>query len=170
MGSHEYREAYEKAATELEGLLKGQEQTERRILALRKTMNVLSTLIEQEGDSANLMDSFHAITHNFINNTLTNDIQKIVGLSLYPLTTSEVRDELNKLGSLLVDHTNPLATVNAILNRLAEGGRIEETVKDGKKAWRAVDAQKQKANRLAQIKRELRQQKSGMPPPPKFEK
>ena len=36
----------------------------------------------------------------------------------------------------MAEHRNPLASINAILNRLAESRRVEETVKDGRKAWR----------------------------------
>ncbi len=138
MGIEEYRVAYEKAASELEALLTQQERIERRIFSLRKTMNVLSTLIEEETGSSNLVDSFHAVTHRFVNSTLTRDIEKVVALSTNPLTTSEVRDEINKLGNDLAEQSNPLATVNAILNRLGESGRVEETVKDGRKAWKAL--------------------------------
>jgi hypothetical protein len=35
----------------------------------------------------------------------------------------------------LTEQSNPLATIHAILNRLAESGRVHETVRDGKKAW-----------------------------------
>jgi hypothetical protein len=46
-----------------------------------------------------------------------------------------VREELNKLGGSIAVHRNPLATINAVLNRLVEQGRLKETVKDGRKAW-----------------------------------
>lgn len=134
MENRPYREAYEAAASELEALVKEQERIEGRILALRKSMNGLALLIsEHEGkDSA---DYAHARLRQIVDTSLTEDIRKIMTAAKGPLTTSDVREELNKLGGSLAEHSNPLATINAILNRLQEQGYVSETVKDGRKAW-----------------------------------
>jgi hypothetical protein len=136
MTNETYRGAYDKAANELEELLKQQQRTEERILALRKTMNSLATLISQhEGKDKSFIDYAAAQMREFIDTSLTADIKRIITASNGPMTTSDVRDELNKLGGSLAEHSNPLATINAILNRLHEQGVAFETVKDGRKAW-----------------------------------
>ncbi len=131
-----YREAYEAAAKELESLLTEHERIEERVLSLRKTMNALSTLISQHGGKdKDLMDAAAARLREVIDASLTDDIHKILTAAKHPLTASEIRLELKELGDGLAEHSNPLATIHAILNRLAESGRAHETVKDGKKAW-----------------------------------
>jgi DNA repair exonuclease SbcCD ATPase subunit len=135
MGNEDYQKAYKTAADELESLLAQQEQTEERILALRKTLNVLSTLCQQAGLNTDDLDKRYARLEKAIQGSLTDDICRIVSAARESLTTGEVREELNKLGNNLAEQSNPLATISSILNRLAESGRVHETVKDGKKAW-----------------------------------
>ncbi len=135
MGNADYRKAYESAAQELNDLVAKQEQIEERMLALRKTMNVLSELCQQEGISTSDIDRRYARLAQIIEGSVTDDILKIVSLSGNPLTTSEIRDEMNKLGGSMAEHSNPLATINAVLNRLTEQGRVKEPIKDGRKAW-----------------------------------
>jgi hypothetical protein len=134
MPNEEYRRAYGVAAKELEELLGKQDEIEGRILALRKTLNVLYALCQQEGDTDDL-DKIFARLDKWIQSSLTDDIFKIISGARQPLTTAEVRDELNKLGGSLAEQSNPLATISSILNRLHESGRVHETVKNGKKAW-----------------------------------
>ena len=133
----DYRKAYEAATSELESLLERQEETDRRIMSLRKTMNALSTLLQEAGDDAHWRDRAYARVEQVFQNSLTDDIFKVLNAA-YPkaLTTGDVRDELNKLGVDLSEQSNVMATVNAILNRLAESERAEKTVKDGRKAWK----------------------------------
>jgi len=136
MANQPYREAYDIAAKELDALLVEQERIEERILSLRKTMNALATLISQHGGKdKDFLDYAGAHLREVIDTSLTEDIHKIVATATQPLTASEVRAELKELGNGLAEQSNPLATIYAILNRLAESGRAHETVKDGKKAW-----------------------------------
>jgi hypothetical protein len=137
MQNEPYREAYEAAASELEGLIREQERIENRILSLRKSMNALAQLIaEHEGKDKNFTDYAHARLREIIDTSITDDIKKILTASGDALTTSDVREEMNKLGGSLAEQSNPLATINAVLNRLHEQGFAVETVKDGRKAWR----------------------------------
>lgn len=136
MANQTFREAYEAAAAELEALLKDQERIEERILSLRKTMNALATLISQhEGKDKDFMDYAAARLRELYDTSLTNDIHRIVNASAHPLTTGEIREELKELGGSFAEHSNPLATITAILNRLSESGRVQETVKNGRRAW-----------------------------------
>lgn len=152
MGNEDYRKAYKTAADELEKLLAQQEQVEERILALRKTLNVLATLCQQEGLNTSELDQKFATLEKAIRSSLTDDIFGIVSAARVPLTTADVRQELNKLGGSLAEHSNPLATISSILSRLAENGRLHETVKDGKKAW-------ERMTRMAEAFEELRKKK-----------
>jgi hypothetical protein len=120
----------------LESLLKEQGRIEKRILSLRKTMNALAVLIsEQGGKEATFIDYARARMRELVDNTLTGDIQRIILMDDGALTASEIRDELNKLGCSLAEHSNPLATIHAITHRLVESGKIKEVTKEGKKAW-----------------------------------
>ncbi len=138
MGNEQYRRAYEAAASELEGILIEQEKAEQRILALRKTMNALSTLCEQEGINTSDLDARYARLMRVVQGSLSEDILKIINATREPLTTGDIRDELNKLGGSLAEQSNPLATINAVASRLAEAGQVKDAVKDGRKAWRAL--------------------------------
>jgi hypothetical protein len=142
-------EAYGAAASELESLLQEQDRIETRILALRKTMNALSTLISQhEGEDKDFMDYAAGWLRETFDTSITENIARVVNASRQPLTASEIRNELKELGGSLAEHSNPLATIHAILGRLSESGRVNETLKDGKKAWVRVE---RPANSLANI-------------------
>ena len=111
-----------------------QDRIEERILSLRKTMNALATLISQhEGKDENFIDYADATLRNLIDTSLTRDIQRIVTASKQPLTASEIRTKLNELGGSLAEHSNPLATIHAILNRLAESGEPKKPSKMARK-------------------------------------
>jgi archaellum component FlaC len=133
MASTNFRKSYEEAGRELEILLEEQERIEKRILALRKAMNVLANILHESGQEI----SGRALIEleNRVQSSIAQDILKTVSYAEKPMTTSDVRDELNKLGDALEGQKNPLATINAVLNRLKEQGKIKETVKDGRKAW-----------------------------------
>lgn len=133
----DYRKAYEAAATELEAILQEQDRMVECILSLRKTMNGLSELIQQQEGSSDFTDHANARLQNILETSITEDIEKVVNSSPNALTTTEIKKELEEIGSLLKGHGNPLATINAVVSRLTESGRVRETVKNGRKAWRA---------------------------------
>lgn len=137
----ELHKAYESFASQLEEELREQERREKRILSLRKTMNGISELIQQQEGSGEWRERANATLHRMLDTSLTGDIEKIITFSSKPLTTTEIKDEMLKLGSLLEQHSNPLATINAIVSRLAESGRVKETAKDGRKAWERIPPQ-----------------------------
>lgn len=146
MKNEEFRKAYEAAASELEELLQKQETIESRILALRKTINALATLIAQhEGPESDFNEYAHARVRGMLDTSMTSDIFQIVTASDVAMTATEVLNELKELGGMN-DQTNPLATVHAVLNRLAEQGKVNEAVKDGRKAWESANR-----NNLARV-------------------
>lgn len=164
MANKPYRDAYEAAANELEALVKEQERIEGRILSLRKSMNALALLIsEHEGKEGDFKDYASARIREMIDAGVTDDIRKIMTASGQALTTSDVRDELNALGGSLAELSNPLATINAILNRLHEQGFVVETVKDGRKAWarsKATTLEESRKRFIASMERQKKSKKS----------
>ena len=154
MNNKAFRDAYKSAAEELESLLTDQERIEERILSLRKSMTALATLISQhEGKDKDFTEYAHASLQQMVDTSLTRDIHRIVAASKKPLTATEIKTELTELGAGLDDHSNPLATIHAILNRLAESKRAKETVKDGKKAWMSVT--KSRRDRIRSMAKKL---------------
>jgi hypothetical protein len=137
MANESYQQAYGAAANELEELLQEQSRIEARILELRKTMNALAYLITaSDPKDKTFLDYADGRLRELVDTSITADIRRILGASDSPLTTSELRDELKKLGGSLAEHSNPLATINAVLHRLTEQNFAVETLKDGRKAWK----------------------------------
>lgn len=136
MSNQDYRKAYETAADELESLLKQQENIEERVLSLRKTLNVLSELCQQEGISTDDLDKAYGRIRAVIDGSVTMNIRQIIQHSKDALTAREMRDELGKLGGSMAEQSNPLATISAVLNRMTASGEVSEEIKNGKKAWR----------------------------------
>ena len=97
-------------------------------------MNALATLISQEDEGFDKQSSEALMDR--LELSLTDDILNVVSAAPDPVTSSDVLEELKKLGCTAIHHSNPLATINAILNRLKERGALEETTKDDRKAWR----------------------------------
>jgi hypothetical protein len=145
MANETYQAAYEASANELESLLEEKERIEKRVLSLRKTINALAILIsEQGGKEATFLDYARARMRQLIDTTLTGDIHRIVLMADGPLTAGEIREEIKKLGGSLAEHSNPLATIHAIANRLVESRKVNEVTKDGKKAWEKATVPVQK--------------------------
>jgi hypothetical protein len=155
MTKSDYRRAYETAASELESLLKDQERIESRVLSLRRTMTGLADLLREAGDNMGWRDRIDATLEGMTQHSLTDDIRQVMNATSSPFISGEIRDELEKLGWDIAEQKNPLATINAILNRLIEQGYVSETTKNGRKAW--------------QRKRSVAEQYK-MEPPPKLEK
>lgn len=135
MASHDYRTALDAAVTELEDLLMTQEVLQGRILSLRKTVYALSTLCQEAGEELEWRERSSARLKEVLESSITDDILSVVYGSTVPLTTSGVRNELEKIGTL-ERHKNPLATINAVLTRLVEQGKLLETkMNGGRKVW-----------------------------------
>ena len=132
--NQDYRAAYEAAEDELTSLVENKAQIDLRILALRKTMNALATLISQEDSSFD--DYASGRINEILELTITDDLMKIMSAASGPMTSTDVYEELKKLGgSSAIQHSNPLATINAVLDRHVQQGRLRVTVKDGRKVW-----------------------------------
>src|SRR5208282_3070671 len=134
MTDQDYRKALESAVQELEGLLEIQEETASRILSLRKTVNALSFLCEEAGEGADWKKHTSQRLKDALDSSITEDILSAVYTHSLPMTTTEIKNELEKIGTL-DEHKNPLATINAVLNRLKEQGKVMDVESGGKRKW-----------------------------------
>src|ERR1700733_2172640 len=134
MTNQDYRNALEVAVAELEGLLEMQEETASRILSLRKTVNALSVLCEEDGEEMDWRQKASQRLTEALESSVTEDILSVVMASTFPMSTTAINNELEKIGTLAA-HKNPLATINAVLNRLKEQGKVRIVDSDGKKLW-----------------------------------
>jgi len=114
---------YENAKAELEKL-EGEkaeleaalEAREKQIAALERTVNFLAPMVGQE-----------AVPVAAESTGMTGSIREILKKSPEPLTASEIRDGLEKLGFDMKSYSNPLATIHTVLRRLAEAEEVETT-------------------------------------------
>jgi|SRR5208282_2404888 len=134
MTDQDYRKALESAVQELEALLEVQEDTASRILSLRKTVNALSVLCEESGESADWRKHASQRLRDALESSITEDILSAVHAHSMPMSTTEIKNELEKIGTL-DEHKNPLATINAVLNRLKEQGKVMDVESGGKRKW-----------------------------------
>ncbi|HLJ29983.1 MAG TPA: hypothetical protein VKY85_24965 [Candidatus Angelobacter sp.] len=140
MANKSYRKAYEAAAKELSDALAERKQIDARILSLRKTVNVLSTLLREQGEKESWLQNTLAVLGKLgepiQKASLTDEILAAIANAGRPLTSTEIKNELSKFTQVLEGHSNPLATINAVAKRLVEQGKIEKVEKDGRTAWR----------------------------------
>src|SRR5262249_2268185 len=126
--SKEYRKAYEKAARDLENALAERKQIDGRIVSLRKTLTVLSGLLQDDKKWRARQDVL-SILGQLGKQSLTDDIGTAIAQAKEPLTTTEIFEEVRKFSQAINEHKNPLATINAIVKRLATHGTVEEVEK-----------------------------------------
>lgn len=131
----EYRKAYEAASRDLELALAERKRVDGKILSLRKTLNVLSGLLE---DDKKFQPNMRAIIDAIGKQSLTDDIGTAIAQAKGPMTSTEIYQEVRKFSQAIEAHKNPLATVNTVLKRLVKQGTVEEVVKEGRKAWRST--------------------------------
>jgi hypothetical protein len=130
---YDFKDAYHAAAEELASILRQKDALDLRITALRKSMTSLASLISQDDES--FLKTSGEQMMQMLDLSTTDDIFNIVSAAKEPLTSSDVLEELRRLGCTAIQHDNPLATVNAILNRLSERKKLEVTQKGDRKAW-----------------------------------
>lgn len=135
MTGADYKKALDAAVDELEALLQQQEEIAGRILSLRKTVVALSTLCEESGEKADWKQRASSqLLDTLEGTTITEDILRVIHTSNTPMTTTMIKDQLDLIGTL-DRHKNPLATINAVLGRLKEQGKVREIISGNKKLW-----------------------------------
>ncbi len=134
MTGKDYSNALKDALMQLELALEEQEQVESAILSLRKTVNALTILCEESGEEFNWRETASPRLKEVLESSITEDILRIVNAAPVPLTTTDINNEMDKVGGL-EDQKNPLATINAVLNRLREQKKVRLVVTEGRNTW-----------------------------------
>ena len=138
MANTEFRSQYEKHLRGLSAAVAEQEKIEKKIMAYRRTLSSLADLCKESGeDIADLQQKYSALFKR-VEGPLTDEIRKILKTSPDPVTTHDVRHALRMLNYDLTTNRNPLATINAILNRLVESKEAKEVNIGGRKAWKRI--------------------------------
>lgn len=132
----DYRKTYETAQRELADLLSEQDRIGKRILTVRKSLQTLAELCEDEGLD---IEASREAAYILENTNLADDIREILK-SAWPgyLRPHVVKQNLEALGRDLSKYRNAQATVHMVLKRMTESGEVEEGTipEDGKKTYR----------------------------------
>jgi len=124
---------------ELRELLELRADVTRRIGALKKTVDGLTSLF---GESALSEELRNAVINGRSDRRqgFTKMCREILANAEFPMTAREVCDRLLRTTpSLLERHKDPLASVNTVLNRLVQYGEAQSVyLPDNKRAWRRV--------------------------------
>jgi len=134
--STEYQKAYDSAKQELADLLAKQQETERRIVLLRQSLQTLAGLCESEG--VEFSPSTEA-SYLLEQSTLADEIRTVLkAASPEFLRPRHIKFALERLGHDLTEYQNPQATIHMVLKRMAESGEVQEKAlpHDGKKTYR----------------------------------
>ncbi len=115
---------YENAKAELEKLQGERAELERQledregqIAVLKRTVNFLAPLVGKEPTPSVPPEGAG----------MTDSVRDILRKSPEPLTASEIRDALERLGFDMKSYSNPLATIHTVLRRLTEADEVETT-------------------------------------------
>jgi len=132
----DYRETYQAAQRELAELLVQQQKIEKRIVTVRKSLQTLAELCEDEGVDVELSREAAYLLEN---TNLADEISVILK-SVWPgyLRPHQVKRDLERLGHDLNKYRNPQATIHMVLKRMAESEEVQEGTipEDGKKTYR----------------------------------
>ena len=118
---------------ELTELLAKRIEIERRAARVEKAVRAMIDLLDGEPEYESYMERFDDVTRP---TGLTSAIRAILqAAGSEGLTPVEVRDYVK---TMLIGHSNPLASVHTILKRLAKTDSVEKTTKGGQPAYKWV--------------------------------
>lgn len=135
--SPDYRKAYEAAKAELSELLADEQRTAKRLIVVRKSIQTLAALCEEQGIEVDASEDAEALVAH---STLADEIRTILR-SQYPAWTRPhwIRAEIERLGHDLSNYTNAQASIQMVVKRMVESGEVEEqTSEEGKKEYRWI--------------------------------
>lgn len=123
-------DAYLKELTELAAR---RAEVEHRAARVEKAVRAMIDLIDGEPEYESYLERFDDVVRPA---GLTSAISGVLQASNgKPVTPTEVRDYVR---SMLIGHSNPVASVHTILKRLVKTGDFEPTEKEGKPAYRWI--------------------------------
>jgi hypothetical protein len=115
---------YQNAKADLEKLQADRAELERQleglesqIAVLERTVNFLAPLVGEQPQPAIPPEGVG----------MTDSVREILRKSPEPMTASEIRDSLERLGFDMKSYSNPLATIHTVLRRLTEADEVETT-------------------------------------------
>ena len=120
MVKQEYRDALKVARRELQEAMGQRADIDKRIFKLKQTVESLNALchdVDVEELAAEMRQQMAGIG-------LTNAVRRLLADSKMPLSATEVRDGIARLGVDLSAYANDMAVVHNTLNRLARQGDI----------------------------------------------
>ena len=127
------RERYEQETRKLKELYAERERITAEILATQRRVVAWATLLELHGEETSGLEMLGKAMQR---GRLTDTIRQILATSKEALSAKGIVTELERLGFPISVHSNPLATVNAVCNRLVEQGFAREVNSRGKsKSW-----------------------------------
>lgn len=138
MEKTEFRATYERHLRGLAQAVKDLDKLENKITTYRRTLSSLASLCKDSGEDISDLQQKYADLFKRVEGPLTDEIRKVVKASPDPVTTHDVRHALRMLNYNLAAHSNPMATINAIMNRLAEAKEVKEVTVGGRKAWKRM--------------------------------
>jgi hypothetical protein len=131
-----YRTLYEQQQKTLAELLTQKEAVEHRILIVRKHLQTLGEICENENIDIEISQEAAYLIQN---TNLADEIRGILK-SVWPgyLQPRVVKENLEALGRDLSKYQNPQATITMVLKRMSESGEVQEgTIPEtGKKTYR----------------------------------
>lgn len=137
MAQSSTKEIYERFRGELANLIARKAEIEKRIIAVRQTLEGLSVLCESEGVEIEPSSEAQYLLET---SRLPDEILGILRAT-YPgyHRATVIKQKLEQLGHDMGKYQNPLATIHMVLKRLVEADKVETgTNKDQEKLYRAA--------------------------------
>jgi hypothetical protein len=133
--SPDYRKAYDAARKELSDLLIEQNRVSKRLMVVRKSIQTLAALCEEQGIEIQHSEIAEALVAEL---TLADEIRNILrSQGKYWTKPLWIKAEIERLGHDLSNYTNPQASIQMVLKRMKEAGEVEDqTNAEGKKEYR----------------------------------
>ena len=120
----EYLIAYETARQELRNWIVHRSDCERRIIALRQSLQSLAVLCKETGHKVDPSPDLISLLTSM---SLTDEVRAILQSSdAAYMQPRDVKDELIRLGRDLTRYQNPQSVVQVVLKRLVERGEAKE--------------------------------------------
>jgi hypothetical protein len=131
-----WAQEHEKRVTELQWLLEQEALLRDRILIVQKAIVACEAMMAADAHSDNFTARSYATTQQVLGPRITDKIKLLLSTSAKPLTAREIITGLGQLGFRWEESGRPMATVHSTCHRLVEQKIVEETEKDGRRAWR----------------------------------